>query len=98
MVVLPPACSSAARAGSAEDYLQRHDALMGPQHYEALMVMTAHRDDGSSKSYRLRLLKSGGDKVRLWFDKPAAAKGQEMLRAGENMWVYLPSIRKSVRV
>ncbi|MHB8878719.1 MAG: outer membrane lipoprotein-sorting protein, partial [Myxococcaceae bacterium] len=43
-------------------------------------------------------LKSENDKFRIWFNEPAAVKGQEMLRSGENLWVYLPNLKRATRV
>jgi len=83
---------------SAQDYLKKYDAMMGPDSFEGIMVMVAHRDDDTTRTYQMKILKSGDDKLRVWFNAPASAKGQEMLRQGENLWVYLPSIKKPVRL
>jgi len=83
---------------SAADLLTKYDGIMGPESFEATADMTAHRDDGSTRTYRMRLLKSGTEKLRVWFLDPAAVRGQEMLRQGENLWVYLPSLKKPTRL
>jgi outer membrane lipoprotein-sorting protein len=46
----------------------------------------------------MRALKSGKDRFRLWFQEPAAVRGQEMLRQGDNLWVYLPTLKKPTRL
>jgi len=66
--------------------------------FEAQAAMTAHREDGTTRTYKMHVLKSGRDKVRATFKEPATAKGQEMLRNGENMWLYMPNLKRSVRV
>jgi len=71
---------------------------MGAENFEAVAEMTAHRDDGSVRTYKMRLLKAGNEKLRIWFSEPAAVRGQEMLRQGENLWVYLPSLKKPTRL
>jgi outer membrane lipoprotein-sorting protein len=71
---------------------------MGPDNFEAVAQMTAHRDDGTVRTYKMRLLKAGTEKLRIWFSEPAAVRGQEMLRQGENLWVYLPSLKKPTRL
>ena len=83
---------------SAEDHLKRYDTLMGPKNFEAVMVMVAHRDDDTTRTYQMKILKIGDDKTRIWFNAPASAKGQEMLRQGDNLWVYMPSVKKAVRL
>jgi len=83
---------------SAEDYLKQYDAVMGPKNFDSVSVMVAHRDDDSTRTYQMHILKNGDDKLRLYFNAPASAKGQEMLRQGENLWVYMPSIKKAIRL
>lgn len=83
---------------SALDLVKHYDEVMSPATFDALMTMVAHRQDGTTRSYKFRGLKSGNDKVRAWFFEPAAAKGQEMLRVGDNMWVYMPNLKRSIRI
>ncbi|HEY5956149.1 MAG TPA: outer membrane lipoprotein-sorting protein [Polyangiaceae bacterium] len=83
---------------SAAALVKRYDEVMAPPVFEGLMSMVAHRQDGSTRSYKMHVLKSGNDKVRAWFLEPAAAKGQEMLRVGDNMWVYMPNLKRSIRI
>lgn len=82
----------------AETLVRRYDAVMGPRTFDGLMTMVAHRQDGSTRSYKYRVLKSVDDKLRTWFYEPAASKGQEMLRVGDNLWVYMPNLKRSLRV
>ncbi len=85
-------------SASAEEHLKRYDAVMGPKNFESVMVMIAHRDDDTTRTYQMKILKLGDDKLRVWFNAPATAKGQEMLRQGENLWVYMPNVKKAVRL
>ena len=80
------------------ELLAKYDAVMSPKTFDSLMTMVAHRQDGTERRYKFRALKLGNDKIRLWFFEPAAAKGQEMLRVGENMWVYMPNLKRSIRI
>jgi outer membrane lipoprotein-sorting protein len=83
---------------TADDLLKKYDAIMGPENFESISEMTAHRDDDTTRTYKMRILKSGTEKFRLWFQEPAAVRGQEMLRQGENLWVYLPNLKKPTRL
>jgi outer membrane lipoprotein-sorting protein len=38
------------------------------------------------------------DKFRVWFLDPAAVRGQEILRSGDNMWVYIPNLKRATRI
>ncbi|MFL5349260.1 MAG: outer membrane lipoprotein-sorting protein [Hyalangium sp.] len=81
-----------------EELLQRYDEVMGPRTFEAESQMTAWREDGSSRTYELRMLKAEDDKSRIWFKAPASVKGQEILRVGDNLWVYLPNLKRATRM
>jgi outer membrane lipoprotein-sorting protein len=89
--------ASRAADPDAATLLKRYDEVMGPAHFEMQAAMTAHRDDGTSRTYKMKVQKSG-DKFRLTFTEPSSAKGQELLRNGDNMWQYMPSIKRPVRL
>jgi len=79
-------------------FIRRYDAVMAPPSYEATSKMSAWREDGTSRTYVMTVHKSGDDKVRLSFSAPKSAVGQEMLRQGDNLWVYMPSLKRAVRL
>ena len=81
-----------------EQLLKRYDEVMSPKTFDGLLVMVAHRDDGTTRTYKFRALKSEDNKIRTWFYDPAAAKGQEMLRVEDNMWVYMPNLKRALRL
>jgi outer membrane lipoprotein-sorting protein len=88
-----------ARAEMTPDQLlAKYDATMSPKTFDALMVMVAHRQDDTTRTYKMRVMKGLDDKLRIWFFEPAAAKGQEMLRVGDNMWVYMPNLKRALRL
>lgn len=78
--------------------VRRYDAVMSPAAFEAQTKMVATREDGTTRTYRMKTQKSGKDKLRAQFLEPASAKGQEMLRNGENLWLWMPSLKRAVRV
>ena len=94
------ALPASGRAGepTPEDLLRRYDQVMSPGTFDGLLLMVAHRQDDTTRSYKFRALKSKDDKLRTWFFEPAAAKGQEMLRVEDNMWVYLPNLKRALRL
>ena len=83
---------------SADELLKKYDSVMGPENFSATIDMTAHRDDGTTRTYRMTTLKKGADKFRATFAEPAAVRGQEMLRQGDNLWVYMPNLKRAVRL
>lgn len=98
LAVLVTTAAPGSAAPTADALLSRYDALMGPPNFEAVMTMTAHREDGSSRRYRMRILKSGTEKARVWLDEPASVRGQEVLRQGDNAWVYMPNLKRAIRL
>lgn len=90
--------SALAAEPTAEELLAKYDAVMGPRTFEMEAEMTAYREDGSSRTYVMRMMKAEDDKFRIWFKGPASVKGQEMLRSGDNLWVYLPNLKRATRV
>jgi outer membrane lipoprotein-sorting protein len=98
LVMLLASAPVLAAAPTAEELLQRYDEVMGPATFEAESQMTAWREDGTHRTYELRMLKAQDDKSRVWFKSPASVKGQEILRVGDNMWVYLPNLKRATRV
>ncbi len=85
-------------APDVDALIKRYDDVMSPAYFDAEARMIAHRSDGSVRSYKMRVQKSGTDKVRVTFLAPAAAKGQEMLRSGDNQWLYMPNLKRAVRI
>ena len=81
-----------------EELLKKYDAVMGPRTFESEARMTAWREDGSSRTYVMRFLKAEDDKFRVWFREPSSVKGQEMLRVGDNVWAYLPNLKRATRI
>jgi outer membrane lipoprotein-sorting protein len=83
---------------TAAEILAKYDSIMGPNTYEAITEMTATREDGTARTYGMRFLKRDADKFRVWFSEPASLKGQEILRLGDNAWVYLPNLKRATRI
>lgn len=98
MLVALPFAWALIVAPTADDLVKRYDEIMGADAFEGEFAMTSHRDDGSERTYVMRIVKAGPDKIRLWFSQPASVKGQEMLRSGENLWVYMPNLKRALRV
>jgi outer membrane lipoprotein-sorting protein len=87
-----------AAAPTAEELVRIVDGVLYPETFRAEVEMIAHRPDGSERGYTLVLFKKGRDKTRLAFRAPPAELGREMLRQGENLWMYIPNIKRAVRI
>lgn len=83
---------------TAKEVVAKYDAVMAPDTFKGTATMTSHRDDGTTRSYKMNIMKGSNDRFRIWFAEPAAVRGQEMLRNGENFWVYMPNLKRSLRL
>lgn len=88
----PPAIATAA------DVVARYDDIMSPSAFVTTMTMSATREDGSTRTYVMKAQKQGFDRFRATFQEPGSARGQEMLRVGDNLWSYVPNLKRAVRV
>lgn len=83
---------------TAAEILKKYDSLMGPVMFESDQEMTSTREDGTTRTYVMHMLKRDNDKFRVAFTGPAQVKGQEVLRIGDNAWVYLPNLKRPTRI
>ena len=98
-VALVLAMPSYAKASpSSQEVLARANTIVAPEAYRATVEMVAHRKDGTTKTYLLKTVKQGSDKLRLTFHKPKTLSGHEILRLGDDLWRYVPSLKRSMRI
>lgn len=88
----------AAADWTADMLVEKYDAVMGPENFESMARMTARREDGTTRTYEMKFVKKGLEKFRIWFKGPASVAGQEVLRVGDNAWVYLPNLKRATRI
>ncbi len=74
------------------------DRNLQPESYEMYRKLINIEPDGSKKEYVLYTIKKGQDKMVALFLSPASEKGRSTLRIGENMWLYIPSVGKPLRI
>jgi outer membrane lipoprotein-sorting protein len=60
--------------------------------------MTVYRKDGSVREYVIDVMTSGTDRAFAEILEPSREKGRQMLKLGDVVWSYLPSVKKSIRV
>jgi hypothetical protein len=78
--------------------LVKVDRNLEPENYEMTRKLINEEPDGRRKEFILYSVKKGRDKVAALFLAPASDKGRSTLRQGENMWLYIPSVGKPVRI
>ena len=90
--------ASPAFALDGRQILQQVDRNLEPETYESYRKLIDIQPDGGRKEYVLWTVKKGSDKVLALFLSPPSDKGRVTLRLGENMWLYMPSVGKPIRI
>jgi outer membrane lipoprotein-sorting protein len=99
-LVLALLVSFAARADepTAQAVLEAADRILAPARYSADIKMVAKRPDGTAREYAYRVSKSDDDKLLLTFTAPSTLSGHSALRRGSELWRYVPSLKRAMRV
>ena len=90
--------SSSVFAIDGNELLEKVDRNLQPESYEMYRKLINIEPDGSKKEYVLYTVKKGQDKMVALFLSPASEKGRATLRLGDNMWLYIPSVGKPLRI
>lgn len=97
-VLITALTSIPAAALDGSEILRRVDANMQPQSYEMYRKLINIEPDGKKKEFVLYTVKKGQEKMVALFLSPASEKGRATLRLGDNMWLYIPSVGKPLRI
>jgi outer membrane lipoprotein-sorting protein len=87
-----------ARAVDGNALLKQLDRNLEPESYEMYRKLINIEPDGKKKEYVLYTVKKGRDKMVALFLDPPSDKGRATLRLSDNMWLYIPSVGKPLRI
>lgn len=87
-----------AHAVDGTQLLKQIDRNLNPESYEMYRKLINIEPSGRKMEYTLFSVKKGVEKVAALFLAPASEKGRSTLRLGDNMWLYIPSVGKPVRI
>ena len=82
----------------AEDMLDTIDRKLTPVSAQMYKKLINIEPDGSKKEFLLFQAKKDKDKMVSLFLEPDSEKGRATLRLGDNMWLYIPSVGKPLRI
>ncbi len=85
-------------AVDGNDILKKVDRNLEPESYEMYRKLINIEPSGDKKEFVLYSVKKGKGKVVALFLAPSSDKGRATLRQGDNMWLYIPSVGKPVRI
>ncbi|MBN1356711.1 outer membrane lipoprotein-sorting protein [bacterium] len=80
------------------EILMEIDRNLTPESFESYRKIINIEPDGTSKEFVLYAIKKGNDKMVTTFLSPKTEEGRSTLRLGENMWLFIPSVGKPVRI
>jgi outer membrane lipoprotein-sorting protein len=84
-------------AQNADDILAQVDKKLMPESYGSYGQLTDIEPSGNKKEYTVYIAKKGTDTMVMLFLTPASDKDRAVLRIGDNMWLYIPSVGKPIR-
>lgn len=97
-LLLPWGVSEAMAQSTPDDWLKEIDKSLNPTEYESYRKIINIDPSGKKTEFVMYSIKKGTDKLVALFLEPASDKGRTTLRVGENMWLYIPSVGKPVRI
>src|SRR3989339_920679 len=90
--------SGQAFSQDGDELLKRIDEKLMPESYEAYRKLINIEPNGRKKEFIFYTVKKGKDKIAMLYLSPASEKGKTTLRLGENMWLYIPSANRPIRI
>ncbi len=82
----------------AEKLLKLTDDSMYPKIFKSVIGMKTVRPGRKPLSYTYLIYSKGGNKALMEITAPARDKGKKILMTGDNLWMYVPSVSKPVRL
>ncbi len=80
------------------EVLLKVDRALNPESYVSYKKIINIVTKGTRKEFVMYVGKLGRDKVLGTFLAPKSEVGRATLRVGDNMWLYIPNVRKPVRI
>jgi outer membrane lipoprotein-sorting protein len=74
------------------------EKILSLENIKSEQLMTVYRKDGTVRPYKMTAMTSGKDKSFVELTSPPREKGRQVLRLGDVVWSYMPSVKKSIRV
>ncbi len=92
------ASPAAAAPPDARALVAKIEARLAPRNVRAEYQFTNTRTDGTTTVYKVRFIVKDPDHSHGAFLEPAREKGREVLRLGDDLWTYVPSVGRVVRI
>jgi outer membrane lipoprotein-sorting protein len=96
--ILVTAMSFDALALTGMEILEEIDSNMLYENRTAVATMTIQRPRRPDKEMEMIVYSSGLDKAAIEFTAPAREKGTRFLKQEDNLWIYMPSTEKVMKI
>ncbi len=90
--------SFAADGLKKNEILSRADSILSPQPFKGKIEMKVYKSDGRERTYRMTIYYQSKTKVLITFQYPEIENGRKILSLGDDMWMYMPSVKKTIRI
>jgi outer membrane lipoprotein-sorting protein len=97
-VVLLLAAPARLHPQTGTEFLKKIDANMLYEKRTTSATMTINRPNRSAKVLELTIYSKGIDHAAIEFTAPAREKGTRFLKIEDNLWIYLPSTEKVMKI
>lgn len=81
---------------SSDEIIRKADEVRNPSKSYFLDIAVTSKGDGNLHRFRVAL--NGNKQTRIETLEPAKDRGRNMLMLDENMWVFMPKLKRAVRV
>jgi outer membrane lipoprotein-sorting protein len=85
-------------AQSADEIVGKVEQILGPPNIKATYRFINHRLDKSVAQYEVDFSMRDPQRSHGIFLKPEREKGREVLRLGDDLWTFVPSVGRVVRI
>lgn len=86
-----------AQAATGDEILAGIDKNLTFDLRESWLAMTVTKA-GRAKTYRMHSLARGEEEMAMEFLEPARDKGTKMLKKGDDLWMFMPSVEKTQKI
>ncbi|HET9236913.1 MAG TPA: outer membrane lipoprotein-sorting protein [Oligoflexus sp.] len=98
VLLLPFTASAADKPVDVRAIVAEIEGNMAPKGYQSVNSFVNTRTDGTVMSYEVKFQSKDVDHHHGVFIKPEREKGREILRLGDNLWTWMPSVGRVVRI
>lgn len=83
---------------TGDDIVKKADAIVNRGDFICNLEMNVYKGNEITKTYKMEMFSAGLNKMLVLFDFPPRDKGRAYLKNEDKMWIYLPEVKKSMRI